>query len=125
MWVTYYCLLTIFYFQIQNTTEKGMKNLQWLNFLRIDSAKVLVKQHSFSQRNAERYLKLIEYFINFVRLNDLLFFIGCFGVLGRVVYFALNEIPLYFVIFCTLPFAFLSLLGTNTACYLHHYYLTM
>ena len=83
--------------------RKDFGKFQWLKFLWIEDEQTLIREHYFTTKEASSYLRLIGLFMKFIRINQILYWNGCFGVMGRMLYMAYNSIPLHWFLLSTLP----------------------
>ena len=105
--------------------ENNLSKFQWMKFLKLQDARILVKKHFFSPREAESYLDSLQKFLKMVRMNNDFFLMGCFGVMGRVVFFAYKEIPIYWFLGSTLPNGAVFLLMNGSNYYIYNYFITI
>ena len=105
--------------------ENNLSKFQWLKFLKLQDARTLVEKYSFSSREAESYLDSLQEFVKLVRINHIFYLVGCFGIIGRVVFFAYKEIPFRWFLGSTLTNATLFLIMNNSNFYIYNYFVTI
>lgn len=123
--VTHSSILRVYYYLFLKDNEFDRKKFKWLYFLQLDNPQILVKEHHFTKKNADRYLLNLSRIITFVKLNDFLFASACGWVFGRVIYFAVHEIPLIWVFLLTIPLAIVYEVIASFAYILYNYHFTI
>lgn len=78
-------------------------NKEYLNFLDQDTDKKLRKEHHFRRKEIREYFSSVNFLVKFESANIIVFFIGCFIGMMRVIYFAFYNLPLNLFIFYTIP----------------------
>ena len=81
--VCYVFLVRLEIYFFLNDRNENSKKFSYLNFLRIDTERELVKKHLLSPKAARRYLLFIDVLMKIVRLNGPLYAMGEFVWLQR------------------------------------------
>ena len=101
--VPYFMLIRLSFYLLPNANQKSSKKFQYLNFLRFNNERDLVKQQHFTFREARNYLRTRRFFFNLVKHNMPGYCIGCSFIVLRVVVAAYSTIPFRWFLLSTLP----------------------
>ena len=101
--VPYFMLIRLSFYLLPNANQKSSKKFQYLNFLRFNNERDLVKQQHFTFREARNYLRTRRFFFNLVKHNMPGYCIGCSFIVLRVVVAAYSAIPFRWFLLSTLP----------------------
>ena len=121
--ISYAAMIRAYLYLLFN--ENNLSKFQWLNFLKLQDSRILVQKYFFSSREAESYLDSFQKFVKLVRINHLFYMISCFGVIGRVVFFAYKEIPFHWFLGSTLTNATIFLFMKYGSNYIYNYFVTI
>ena len=105
--------------------ENNLSKFQWLEFLKLQDARTLVKKYFFSSTEAKTYLASLQKFVKLVEVNHLFYMLSCFGIVGRVIFVAYREIPFRWFLGSTLTNATIFLFMKYGSNYLYNYYVTI
>ena len=105
--------------------EHNLSKFQWLQFLKIQDLRTLVKTHFFLPEEAESYLVTINAYIKTVKPSNLIYFVASTGMIGRGLLIAYREIPIYWFLFSSLTNAISFLLFLNTSYFIYNYFVTI
>ena len=105
--------------------ENNLSKFQWLKFLKIQDQRILVEKHFFSYYEAESYLRYVRLFMKLLKQCELFYIFGSIGVIGRVVFFAYKEIPIYWFLSSTLTNGLEYLFMLISCYFLYNYFITI
>lgn len=122
---THLAMIRMCVYLLAADARKDYAKFQWLQFLRIEDERTLVKKHFFKRKQAASYLRLVGACIRFVKINELIYILSCFAVMGRVLFLASTNIPLHWFVLSTVPNAVGYLFMTISAFSVYNYFITI
>ena len=119
---THLSMVRMYIYLLVNDYRKNFDKFKWLEFLRIEDEKTLIRKHFFTAKAAGEYLRAIGLFRQFTRINAALYFFGISGVMIRICYLAYAVVPFHWFILSTVPNVVAYFFMTQNAFTLYNYY---
>lgn len=116
-------------FQLHHGDERKAYDLQWMQFLKLNSEQELTERYAISKKEASNFLKIVNLCIRISRVNVFFVYAFCFGLQLRVLFVAGRTLSTSAFLFITLPnlLSFWTVLLTayeSVNCYLAIFVLT-
>ena len=112
----------MYIYLLVNDYRQDFRQFQWLEVLRIEDERTLIRKHHFTAKEASSYLHLIGLFMKFIRINRILYWYGCSSVIWKLLRLAHRTIPLHWFLLSTVPNAAVNLFRILTAFEIYNYF---